>query len=188
MIRLVRRRYKPVLAGLVVVLFAVLLAHYVNGPDAASISLPKSSDPTLPHGFPHPPASSTGHKSGAKAAPAAHRGPSLAGQLVPELPQSTSIYGASVPRHSVVLTVRSDSAILQVGYQVSGGNPSRYRASNVRSPMRVMTEGRGYGLMAALGAQASPDATFITCTVAVDGRVTATRTVHGGWSVAVCVG
>ncbi|HEV7206711.1 MAG TPA: hypothetical protein VGN18_19055 [Jatrophihabitans sp.] len=187
MIRLARRRYKPVLAGLVVVLFVLLLAHYVNGPDAASISLPAQSGPALPNGFPHPPASPS-RASSAGATPAARPGASLAAQLVPDLPQSTSLDAAGAPARAVTMVVRSDAAIVQMGYIVRGGDPDRYAKRNVQSPAIIHTVAHGYGVVAEIGAQASPYATYVTCTLMVDGRVQSSHTSKGPWAVTVCVG
>ena len=107
---------------------------------------------------------------------------------VPALPQSTSINGAGLPEHAVTMTVTSDASILQLGYRVAYGKSSKRVAYQVQSPVRVQAVGRGYGLVAVIAAQASPYATYLTCTVTVDGTVRTHRTVRGGFQVVVCYG
>jgi hypothetical protein len=108
--------------------------------------------------------------------------------LLPDLPQSTSVNGADAPLRSVKMTLQSDAAIVQMGYLVRGGKPDRYSDKNVRSPAVITTLARGYGLVAEIGGQASPYATYITCSVTVDGQLHSRHTVRGAWAVAVCMG
>jgi hypothetical protein len=108
--------------------------------------------------------------------------------LLPNLPQYSNVDPASLPARSVLMTATSDRPILRMGYEVLYGHPDRSSAVDIASPMSITTVGRGYGLVAAFAVQASPIATYITCTVTVDGHLHASHTVHGGFSVAVCVG
>jgi hypothetical protein len=170
-----------VLAG-----FAGALATYVSGPDTKAPQLsaggqralavptfvPESSAPA-PTGRPSPSARS-----------AAGRG----ALDLPPLPESTAVDGAGPPARSVTMRIDSDAAVLKMGYLVKGGSPAKSLDKNVRPPAVITTVARGYGLVAEIGAQASPYATYLTCTVTVDGQVHSKHTVHGGWAVAVCVG
>ena len=108
--------------------------------------------------------------------------------LLPNLPQSKNVNPASLPARSVVMTITSDRPILRFGYKVLYGHPDTGSATGVSSPMQIETVGRGYGLVAAIGAQATPIATYITCTVTVDGHLHSQHTVRGGYSVVVCLG
>lgn len=182
------RKRKRALAWLaVLVAFVAALAAWSTGPTdkGPSVSLPT---PTPSSTAPAPatstlPATRPSGKAGKKAL-----GPANLLNLLPNLPQNRNINPALLPARSVVMTATSDRPILRMGYEVLYGHPERSSAVNVASPMSITTIGRGYGLVAAFAVQASPIASYITCTVTVDGHLHASHTVRGGFSVAVCVG
>jgi hypothetical protein len=184
---LTRRRKRALTWLAVLVAFVAALAAWSTGPTdkgphvslpspSASASTPAPADTTLP-------ATRPSGKAGKKAL-----GPGNLLNLLPNLPQDKNINPASLPARSVVMTATSDRPILRMGYEVLYGHPDRSSAVNIASPMSITTIGRGYGLVAAFAVQASPIATYITCTVTVDGHLHASHTVRGGFSVAVCVG
>jgi hypothetical protein len=180
-----RERKKPLILGAVVIAFAAALIAWTH---ASS-----QRDPNLPDlAVSAPPSRSASAPKSAKAPPSgASRRTEGSGRgtgMLAGLPQFTDAALAGAPQHSVLLTVTSDQAILRLAYAVKGPREDMHRAVNVKSPYRVLTVGRGYGAMAALGAQAGPAATYLTCTITVDGRQRSTRTVRGGWRVAVCLG
>jgi hypothetical protein len=184
-----RRRRTPLIICVIVIAYAAVFLAWTrgsNGNDDANLPKGAGALPTDAGLFGlTPPASSpatTG--SGAASSP----GGPVKSLNLPDLPQSSNINGAAAPRHSVVITITSDRAILRAGYAVKGAKPDRHSATNVQSPLRVVTVGRGYGAMAVVGAQSSPGAKSLTCTIAVDGLVRSSRTVHGGWTVAICLG
>jgi hypothetical protein len=184
--KLTQKRKRALAWIAVLIAFVAALAAWSTGPtdhNAPKISLPSSSQPATPG-----PAESTlpaVRPSGKSAKPG---GPSNILNVLPNLPQSTDINPAALPARDVVMTATSDRPILRMGYEVLYGHPDKSSATNIASPMRIETVGRGYGLVVAFGVQASPIATYITCTVTVDGHVHASHTVRGGFSVAVCVG
>ena len=189
--RLTRKRKRALAWVGVLVAFTVVLTAWSAGPTDsghhANVTLPTASGtvpvasaaaPTL---LPATRPSSTETATGG--APGGLR------TLVPNLPGSSrDINPADLPARTVVITVTSDRPILRMGYRVLYGHPDSGSAINVASPMRITTVGRGYGLVAAIGAQATPIATYITCTVTVDGNLHSQHTVHGGYSVVACLG
>jgi hypothetical protein len=187
---LASRRRALLVLGAVLTVFAVVLVAYVSGPDTDEPELSAGGRqalalPAAPAGS-SAPAPSPGSGAVSGAASRAARGD---GSLhLPPLPRSSALNGAGPPARSVTMRIESDAAILKMGYLVKGGHPDKYLDKNVRPPAVVTTVARGYGLVAEIGAQASPYATYLTCTVTVDGQVHSRHTVHGGWAVAVCVG
>jgi hypothetical protein len=186
-LRLTGRR-KRVLAWLaVLVAFVAALAAWSTGPTDHEINIPlaqptdsfaltpSSTATTLPSTVPS--------GSGTKAT-----GPANLLNLLPNLPESKTVNPADLPARSITITLTSDRAILRFGYRVLYGHPDHGSATNVASPMQITTVGRGYGLVTAIGAQATPIATYITCTVTVDGHLHSRHTVYGGYSVVVCLG
>lgn len=167
-------------------MFLAALVVWSSGTDPANphlspqgrqaLALPTGSAPA-----PETPASSPTSSGSKKSA----KGPL---SLLPPLPESTALNAAGPPARSVRMTVESDAAIVQMGYLVKGGHPAKYLDKNVASPAVITTGAHGYGLVAEIGAQASPYATYITCSVTVDGQLHSRHTVHGGWAVAVCIG
>lgn len=93
-----------------------------------------------------------------------------------------------LPVRSVTMRVTSDTVIAGVGYVVAHGDPPRYEAHWLKSPFTVSTTGRSASLVAFLAAQAAPNATYITCTLIIDGVVKSQRTVRGGYKVTACIG
>ncbi|MDP9117181.1 MAG: hypothetical protein M3O28_07980 [Actinomycetota bacterium] len=107
---------------------------------------------------------------------------------LPGLTEGDNIAGAGLPAHQVVLTVTSDLPLLRLAYLVKDSPPIRENRTYIKSPVAASVIAHGIGLEAVLAAQASPGSIRITCTISVDGVVTNTRTVHGGYAVVVCVG
>lgn len=187
--QLTRNRKRALIWIGVLVAFVAVLTAWSAGPtggDHSKVALPATSS-TAPGGSPAPTLlpptrvnSSTTGKPGA---------PSNILSLVPNLPGSSrNVNPASLPARSVVITVTSDRPILRMGYRVLYGHPDEGSAINIASPMQITTVGRGYGLVAAIGAQSTPIASYITCTITVDGHLHSSHTVRGGYSVVVCLG
>jgi hypothetical protein len=190
-LRISRRRLRLLAVAAVLAVFSAVLVGWVSGPKAKAPKLSPGGQRALAIGSPDPASSSpspSGSTSarGAKAAKGAKR--SSAGDLLPALPQSTDVSAAGQPARAVRMTLRSDAAIVQMGYLVRGGHPAKYLEKNVGSPAVITTTAYGYGLVAEIGAQASPYATYLTCTVTVDGHLHSQHTVKGAWAVAVCIG
>jgi len=187
--RISSRRLRLLGIAAVLVAFSGMLVAWVSGPDSSTPKLSAGGQRALAIGSPAPaspsPTPST-TRPGRKAVKGAQQG--NAGNLLPALPESTAVNRAGQPARSVRMTLTSDAAIVQMGYLVRGGHPSKYLDKNVGSPVVVNTTAYGYGLVAEIGAQASPYATYLTCTVTVDGRVNSRHTVKGAWAVAVCMG
>lgn len=118
-------------------------------------------------------------------------GSRTSGSPVLSLP-STSIRASGVqpPKHAITMRVTSDDVLTGFGYLVSKGlgKPARHGAYHVKSPIIVHTTGRSYGVVAEVIAQAGPHASFITCTLTIDGVVRAHQTTHGAYKFAVCSG
>jgi hypothetical protein len=187
---LTTRRRRLLVGAAVLAVFATALVGWVSGPGYRAPKLSPQAQRALanpPVGAPSPSASPS---SSAKTTPATPGKARASGPLalLPDLPQSTSVNGADAPLRSVKMTLQSDAAIVQMGYLVRGGKPDRYSDKNVRSPAVITTLARGYGLVAEIGGQASPYATYITCSVTVDGQLHSRHTVRGAWAVAVCMG
>jgi hypothetical protein len=177
-----KKRVFVVLA--ILVGFVVALAAWSSGPPL------RYSRPPSVHAAGPDRISSAGHRSAdptasGSAAPGAPGG--LTG-LLPDLQVNTAVSPATLPKRNIVMTATSDGPILRMGYVVAYGHPARGSATNMASPVRITAVGRSYSRVAAFGVQASPVATYLTCTVTVDGRVTARKTVHGPYAVALCVG
>jgi hypothetical protein len=183
--RLTRRR-KRALAWLVVpVAFVVALVAWSAGPTDRHVDVPKALPEPVLGALSTAPAStlpSTGSSGSATG------GPADIFTKLPNLPSSRNVNPADLPARSVVFTATSDRPILRLGYKVLYGHPDQGSETNVSSPAQITTVARGYGLVAALGVQASPIATYTTCTVTVDGKVHSKHTVYGGFRVVVCVG
>lgn len=106
---------------------------------------------------------------------------------LPPLPNDSNLRDAS-HAHAVTLQVTSDKPILRMAFRVRGGRPESGYRTFLQSPVSITTTAYGDGLLAEIGAQASPAATTMTCTASIDGAVKSRRTVKGGWAVAVCLG
>lgn len=185
--RLTARR-KRALAWLVVaVAFIGALVAWSAGPTDRGSKVPKALPPP-PLGLTTAPANPLTGSGSAGDSGTATKGPTDIFSKLPNLPSSRDINPADLPQRSVVFTATSDRAILRLGYKVLYGHPETGSETNVSSPARITTVARGYGLVAALGVQASPIATYTTCTITVDGKVHSQHTVYGGFRVVVCVG
>jgi hypothetical protein len=190
--RLTGRR-KQALAWLVVpVVFAIALIAWSAGPTdhdgtAGGGNVPTVLTSPIFGGLASAPASTPG-SGGPSGSGTATAGPTDIFAALPNLPTSRNVNQAGLPERSVVFTATSDRPILRLGYKVLYGHPDHGSATNVSSPAEITTVARGYGLVAALGVQASPIATYTTCTVTVDGKVHSKHTVYGGFRVVVCVG
>ena len=188
--QLTRNRKRALIWLGVLVAFVAVLTAWSAGPtgsDHPKVAIPNASSPGpgASAGEPTllPPTRANSSATGKAGAP----GNLLS--LVPNLPGSSrNVNPASLPARSVVFTLTSDRPILRMGYRVLHGHPDHGSAINVASPMQITTVGRGYGLVAAIGAQSTPIASYITCTVTVDGHLHSSHTVHGGYSVVVCLG
>ena len=113
----------------------------------------------------------------------------LGGPLqMPKLPVSSKLDPAGLPKHAVRIVVTSDSPIRRFGWQVAYGPSSETFASFVKSPAIIEAVGKGYGAQAVAAAQAGPFATYISCSITVDGKQRVKQTVKGPWEVVVCVG
>jgi hypothetical protein len=179
-----RRRRRQVLAtAAVVAVFLVALIAWVGNPFGKGPSVP-----TTERGTATPDTSSSA--SPTTGAPSTSIIPAITSLSngLPPLPLSTDINGADHGHHVVTVSSTSDQNILALVYYVRGGQPESASYTFLKSPMSVTTPGTGDGLIAEIGAQAGPDATQVTCTVSVDGKVTASNTAKGPYGVAFCVG
>lgn len=181
-----RHKRASLIAAVVVLVYAAALIAWTRGSSPRHTSIPSAiaSRAATP--------SVAASSSGSLDKPVGEGGTaqsSVPAGAFPSLPDSALLNSAGAPRHSVVLTATSDgSSILRMGYVVADGRARCGGATNVASPIHIVTEGIGYAALAAFAVQASPDATYLTCSLAVDGRVRVQHTVHGGWSVVACVG
>jgi hypothetical protein len=186
--RLTTKRKRALAWVALLVAFVAALTAWSGGTDHPAIDVPlahpATDTATSPTSTPTtlPPRRPTGVHTGKSG------GPTNILTLVPNLSESKNVNPADLPARQVVMTVTSDRPILRVGYRVLYGHPDESSAINVTSPMQITTVGRGYGLVAAIGAQATPIATYITCTVSVDGHLHSQHTVRGGYSVVACLG
>ncbi len=188
---LTRKRKRALMwIGVLVAFTAVLTAWSVGPTDSGNhshVAIPTASTP-VPGASGAAPTLLPATRPSATATSKAG-GPGNGLTLVPNLPGSSKdVNPADLPARSVVITVTSDRPILRMGYRVLYGHPDQGSAVNIASPMRITTVGRGYGLVAAIGAQATPIATYITCTITVDGHLHSQHTVRGGYSVVACLG
>jgi hypothetical protein len=105
------------------------------------------------------------------------------------LPDSSiSANYAGLPRRAVRIEVTSEGEIAAFAYKVANGDPARYAANWLQSPIVVVNTGRSGGLVAAMIAEVGPTATYVTCTVTVDGVVRSRNTVHGAYKFTACLG
>ncbi|HJQ41650.1 MAG TPA: hypothetical protein VJ831_01075 [Jatrophihabitantaceae bacterium] len=180
------RRRKRALGWLAVLLaFVAALTAWSTGPtDGPHVNVPKAGD----LGITAPTSQAPSTLPATRPSKTGKPGPGDLFKLLPNLPQNRNVNPADLPARSVVMTATSDRPILRMGYEVLYGHPDRSSAINIASPMSVTTVGRGYGLVAAFAVQASPIATYVTCTVTVDGHLHSSHRVRGGYSVVVCVG
>ena len=95
---------------------------------------------------------------------------------------------AGLPKLTVQITVTSDSVIAFFGYVIRGGQPPSHTASDLQSPVVLTATGYSDGIVTRVLAEASPVASFVTCTVRVNGVLKYTSTGHGGYSFAACQG
>jgi hypothetical protein len=186
LLRLTNRRKRALAWLAVLVAFVAALAAWSSGTGGHDLKVPIVAQPT--DGLTTPPAPSTlpaALPSGRATKPG---GPGNLLNLLPNLPESRDVNPADLPARSIVITASSDRPILRMGYRVLYGHPATGSSTNIASPMQITTVGRGYGLVAAVGVQATPIATYVTCTVTVDGHLHSKHTVYGGYSVVVCLG
>jgi hypothetical protein len=189
--RLTGTRRRALIGAVVAVIFLAALVGWASGPGTGRPKLSPQGERALgvPALTPTAPATSSSASPGSRRS---SRPPGAAATSealdLPALPESTRLNEGAEPPRSVTMSVTSDAAILRLGYLVRGGRPDRYETTNAASPAIITTVGHGYGPVAEVGAQASPYATYLTCTISVDGRVTSRHTVHGPWRVLVCVG
>lgn len=104
------------------------------------------------------------------------------------LPESVLQNAGGAGRHSVTLEATANGRILRMGYIIAGANPQKYGAVVLASPYRITTVGRSDSLIAVFGVQASPEDTYITCKITVDGHVRSQHTAYGAWHWVVCLG
>lgn len=173
---------------LVLALFVMLLLLWVRRGASDDVSYATPRDGATPKSAVVPSTRPSESGSPSASSPSAEATEKSRNGLIPDLPESTLISPAGLPRRAVVITVTSDATLLGFGYKVAYGKSSKSISYNVASPVRVEAVARGYGLLAAVGAQSGPGATYLTCSVSVDGKVHSTHTVHGGYNVAVCLG
>jgi hypothetical protein len=187
------RRRGYLAAAAIVAVFLLAIVLWVRQPDSAplpkGLADPGTSAPSLlqpTDGASTGPSSSpSGSVSGSATAGATSVPDVLSGAL----PGSSLVADPNgLPKHSVQIKVTSDGTIAAVGYLVAYGKPSRYKGQFLKSPFVAVTTGRSNGVVAEVGAQAASDATYVTCTITVDGAVRSTHTNHGAYSFAVCVG
>lgn len=96
---------------------------------------------------------------------------------------------ASIPTHRVTMSAQSDQSILVLGYLVPTSKDASY--GRVREPGRSWSRSTTvYGPpdYAQIFLQSGPNATTISCTVTVDGRVTEQRTATGPYAQLFCQG
>lgn len=95
----------------------------------------------------------------------------------------------SIPTHRVTMSAQSDQPILVLGYLVPTSKDASY--GRVREPGRSWSRSTTvYGPpdYAQIFLQSGPNATTISCTVTVDGRVTEQRTATGPYAQLFCQG
>ncbi|TAM93141.1 MAG: hypothetical protein EPN43_01175 [Jatrophihabitans sp.] len=126
-----------------------------------------------------------------RATPGATRSaaPNLAALLDQPLP-GTSLHAdpGGLPRLTVRMLVTSDAEIAALGYKVAHGDPASYEATWLSAPFEVTTIGRSTGLVAELLTESGPGATYITCTIWVDGVQRTQNTAHGPYAFTACLG
>jgi hypothetical protein len=185
-----RRRRQTILAVITALaVFGLILVLWIgrgpsgSGPTVAIPSDSVSAGASLPSNEPLPSATSG---SGSGTAGTSSQGPAVGTPL--ELPPfSSDINSAGEPTHVVMMSITSDTAILQTAFAVKGGKPASGYNTYVKSPFKITEVARGSGIVAELAAQSSPRAGWITCTMTVDG-VTSTHTAKGGFQVVLCLG
>jgi hypothetical protein len=167
-----------------VIAFAVSLLLWTgNAPTPTAVVIITPSDTAPVSGLPTAPTQdpSTGSSTGAASGP-------LGGLLGQSFPNSLSANPGGLPYHSIRIEITSDGEIAAFGYLVAYGHPSRYVANWLKSPVVVDTSGRSGGIVADVGAQAASNATYVTCTLTIDGAVRSQHTAHGPYSFTVCLG
>lgn len=187
-VRFARKHKIALLACLLVAVYAVVLVTWVGNqpatPKVAGLP-PAGANPIVspPAASNAPSVSPSGRSSGA--AP----GNGITSRLSQGLPKSVLDADPNgLPRRRVQIRVTSDGTIAGLGYIVAHGHPARYNGYWLKSPVYVSTVGRSGTLVAFVVAQAGPDASYVTCTLTVDGVVRSQHTAHGAYQSAACIG
>ena len=174
---ILQRRKLLAITGLAIAFLLALIAwslgpstHHVDSPNGSSLQLP--SDTASPSSSP----SSSASKANQNLPPGL------------SLPESVLQNAGGAGRHSVTLEATSNGRILRMGYIIAGADPQKYSAVVLASPYRITTVGRSDSLIAAFAVQASPEDTYITCKITVDGKVRSQHIVYQAWHWAVCLG
>jgi Tfp pilus assembly protein PilW len=192
----IRRSYRmALLACALVAAFVLSLMAWVGhapatgdggGAGAPAVALPTPSAPAATTS--RPAATSTARPSSPAAAlTGAPPASDLLGK-VPSLGSSTDARNGGVPSRRVKLVVSSDALIAALGYKIAKGRPAEFSKQWLESPVTVTTVGYSRGLVAAALAESGPNATYVTCTLYVDGILRSQHTVHGQYKFTACLG
>lgn len=189
--RRIRAWRRVLTAAGIVVGFALALVFWAGRPSHAPAAV----------GFPHS-IPTSGHFGGAlptpSSAPAvgvasptvsASDGRALAHSPKPSLPNSPDADPGGLPVRSIRISVTSDGEIAAVGYVVADGNKRRrYSAADIKTPFVVQATGRSTGLVVEVLAESASNASYITCTLSVDGTQRSHRTVRRPKVFTACLG
>lgn len=175
-----RKRRAALVVGVIAVCYVIALIAWVARPSVdgnepaargpTTGGAPASMSPSGPRASAHPPLSIPGSLD----------------QVFP--PSVLKADPSGLPKRSVRIEVTSDAEIARVGYLIAHGEPSSYKAYWVKSPFIAVTTGRSGSVVAFVAAQAGPTASYITCTLIVDGVMTSQRTAHGAYQMTTCLG
>jgi len=181
-----RARLTLLVSGVGLALFVLVLVLWVGSAPARPSIDAGAAPPSSTGGVGTQAPSSTAPSSGSTSP----SGPGSLNDLLKNNPLAAANTpdAGGLPTYDVQIVVTSDARIARFGYYVVYGNPTQYSANWLNTPLVINTQGRSAGLVAFAAAQAAPDATYITCTLKVNGVVKSTRTVHGGYRVTACIG
>ena len=173
---ILQRRKLLVITGLVIA-FLLALIIWSLGPATHHLAAPNGTTFQLPSDSASPSSSSSSAKPAASGLPPGF-----------SFPESVLEKAGGAGRHSVTLEATSNGRILRMGYIIAGAHPDRGKAVVLASPFELTTVGRSDSVIALFGVQASPEDTYITCKITVDGKVRTQKTVYGPWKWVVCLG
>jgi Mycobacterium membrane protein len=90
--------------------------------------------------------------------------------------------------HTVTITVTSDATMTSVKYATRSADKSAHTEKSVAPPMSITVHTNEGGILAAVGAQAGPNATTISCSVSIDGVIRMQHTAKGPFATVICYG
>jgi hypothetical protein len=167
--------------ALVAVVWLVCGGATGSGTDGnAPLAMPTTTPDRLLTGVPDP----TGKRqTGSRAAVGTTARPAL------ELGFGGYAAAQSMPRHRVVLSLRSTHRLPFVVYNVPTSRDHRSgELKDLGSTWSIATTAYGDPDYAQMYTWAGPEGYPITCTITVDGRVTARHTTTGAWGTLYCQG